>query len=103
MLEVEKVTIFSKYVDYTGVFSPDFAIELLKYKSINNYLIDLIDNKHLPYGLICNLKLIKIKTLKIYIETDLANGFIRPSKLLASILILFNHKKNNSLQFCVNY
>ena len=38
----------------------------------------------------------KLKTLKIYIETNLANGVIRPSKSLACGYILFDKKLNGS-------
>ena len=44
-----------------------------------------------------------LKTLKIYIETNLANSFIRPSKSLTGALILFIRKKDGSFQLCVNY
>ena len=41
--------------------------------------------------------------LKTYIETNLANGFIRPSKSLAGAPILFIRKKDGSLWLCVDY
>ena len=77
--------------------------ELLKYIGINDYPINLIDDKQSPYSLIYNLGPVELKTLKTYIETNLANGFIRPSKSFVGALILFIHKKDGSLQLYVNY
>lgn len=43
------------------------------------------------------------ETLKIYIETSLANSFIKLSKSLVTIAIFLIQKPNNSLQLYVNY
>ena len=102
-MDVEKVTIPSEYADYTDVFSPDSAAELPKDTSINDHLIDLIDDKQPPYSLIYSLGPVEFETLKTYIEINLANGFIRPSKSSAGAPILFIRKKNGSLQLCVDY
>lgn len=45
LLDVKEVTIPSKYTDYTNVFSPNSTAELLEHTGINNYPIDLINNK----------------------------------------------------------
>ena len=45
----------------------------------------------------------ELETLKAYIETNLANGFIRPSKSPAGAPILFDWKSDGSLWLCVNY
>ena len=45
----------------------------------------------------------ELETLKTYIETNLANGFIRPSKSPAGAPILFVRKSDGSLRLCVNY
>ena len=102
-LDVKKVTIPSEYADYTDVFSPDSAAELPKHTGINNHLIDLIDDKQPPYGPIYSLGPVELETLKPYIETNLANSFIRPSKSPAGALILFIRKKDGSFWLCVNY
>lgn len=103
LLEIEKVTIPFKYIDYTNIFLLDFAVELPKHTSINNYFIDVIDDKQLFYTLIYSLELIKLKMLKNYIETNLANGFIKSFKSSTSTLILFIYKKNNNFQLYINY
>ncbi len=41
--------------------------------------------------------------MKVYIENNHANDFIRPSKSFAGAPILFDKKPNNSLRLCVDY
>ena len=50
-----------------------------------------------------NLGPVELETLKAYIETNLGNGFIRPSTSLAGAPILFNRKLDGSLRLCINY
>ncbi len=45
----------------------------------------------------------ELETLKAYIENNLANGFIRPSKSPVGVPILFDKKPNGSLRLCVDY
>lgn len=45
----------------------------------------------------------ELKTLKIYIETHLKIGFIRPFKSLAGALILFDNKPDSKFHLCINY
>ena len=47
-----------------------------KYISINNYFINLIDNKPLLYSQTYSPKLKKRKTQKTYIKTNLASKFM---------------------------
>ena len=82
--------VFNKYVNFADVFSLNLAFKLPEHTEINDHTIKLIDSKQPPYELIYSLKSIELKTLKVYIETSLANRFIRPSKLLAGASILFN-------------
>lgn len=96
-LEVEKITIPKKYLDFVDVFFSDFAAKLLKHFGINNYAIYLQEDKQPSYGLIYSLEPIKLKTLKIYIETNLNSNFIRFLKSQTSASILFVYKKNKSL------
>ena len=93
----------AKYLDFADVFSSDLASELPEHIGINNHTIKLVDGQQPPYGLIYNLRPVELETLKAYIETNLANGFIKPSKSLAGAPILFNRKSDGSLQLCVNY
>lgn len=52
------------------------AAILLKHTKINNYTINLIKNKQLFYKLIYSLEIVKLKTLKTYIKTNLAHIII---------------------------
>ena len=87
----------TKYLDFADVFSPDLASELPEHTRINDYIIELVDGQHLPYGPIYSLGPVELETLKAYIKTNLANGFIRPSKSPAGALILFDWKSDGSL------
>ena len=95
--------ISSKYADFADVFSPKLAAELPKYIKINDYAIELIDDQQLPYGPIYSLGPVKLEILKAYIENNLVSGFIRPSKSLVGVPILFDKKPNGSLKLYVNY
>ena len=80
----------AKYSDFADVFSLDLASELPEYTGINNHAIELVDDQQPPYGLIYSLGPVELETLKAYIETNLANDFIRPSKSPAGAPI-FSH------------
>ena len=95
--------VFAKYSDFADVFSPDLASELPKYTGINDHTIELVDGQQSPYGPIYSLEPVELETLKAYIETNLANRFIRPSKSPAGAPILFDRKSDGSLRLCVDY
>ena len=69
---------------------------------MNEYTIELEEGKQPLFGPIYSLGPIELETLKTYIKTNLANGFIRPSKSLAGVPILFDWKLNGSLRLCVD-
>ena len=89
--------ISNKYANFADIFLPKLAVELFKYMRINNYAIKLVDNWQLPYGLIYSLSLVKLEILKMHIKNNLANNFIRPSKVFAGTFISFDKKSNQSL------
>ena len=93
----------AKYSDFADVFSSDLSTELPEHTEINTHAIDLEEGKQPPYGPIYSLGPVELKTLKTYIETNLANGFICPSKSLAGAPILFDKKQDGSLRLCVDY
>ena len=62
-------------------FLSNFIIKLLKLININNQIIYLIKSKKILYNLVYNLRLIELKTLKTYVEINLANKFIESFKL----------------------
>lgn len=89
--------------DYIDILPSDFAIELLKNKSINAYIIKLVEVKQPSYGFIYALTLVKPKTLKIYIKIYLKTGFILPSKSSVGVSILFDKKPDGIFCLYINY
>ena len=89
--------IFNKYIDFADVFSPDLAFKLPEYTKINNHAIELLDGQQLSYRPIYSLGLVELKTPKAYIEINLANKFIRPSKSPVSTAIFFNRELDRAL------
>ena len=71
--------------------------------SINTHAIKLEKGKKPLYRPIYSLELVKLKTLKTYIETHLKTGFICASKSFAGASILFDKKPHGGLWLCVNY
>ena len=104
MIVEEALTkVLTEYLDFADVFSPDLASELPEHTGINDHVIELVDGQQPPYGPIYSLGPVELEILKAYIETNLANGFIRPSKSPVGASILFGRKSDGSLQLCVDY
>ena len=70
------IEVLAEYSNYNNVFSAENAAKLPKNTRINKYTIKLEENKQLLFSSIYSLKPVELKTLKTYIETNLANGFI---------------------------
>ena len=70
---------------------------------MNNHIGKLKEDKLQLFKLIYNLKLIKLKILKIYIKTNLINSFVWPFKFCTRVLILFNQKLDNNFYIYINY
>lgn len=82
--------VFAKYANFADMFLLDLTSKLFKHTKINNYIIKLVDGKSPPYKSIYILWLVKLGILKAYIETNIANNFIRLFKLLVVTLIFFD-------------
>ena len=93
----------NKYADFVDVFFPKLAIELSEYTKINDHAIELVDDQQPPYGPINSLGLVELEMLKAYIENNLTNNFIKPSKSPVGASILFDKKPEDSLRLCVDY
>ena len=91
------VELSPEYNEYSDVFSDSNAIELPKLRPID-HAIDLIDGKQPPYDPIYNLNMVELETLRGYIESNLANGFIRPSTSPARSSILSIRKPGEGLR-----
>ena len=92
-----------EYSDYNDVFSTENAAKLPENTGMNEHTIELEEGKQLIFGPIYSLGPVELETLKTYIKTNLANGFIRQSKSPAEAPILFDRKPNGSLRLCVDY
>ena len=103
IIEKALIKVTNKYIDFVDIFSPDLASELAEHIGINDLAIELVDGQQPPYGPIYSLGPVELETLKAYIETNLTNGFIRPSKSPANIPILFDQKSDSFFRLCVNY
>lgn len=95
--------VLAKYADYVNIFSFDLVIKLLENTDINKLSIKLVEDKQPFYGPINVLSLVKLEILKTYIRTYLKPRFIRLSKSLTGIFIIFKKKLYNSLHLFVNY
>ena len=95
--------ILAEYFAYSNVFSAENAVELPENTGMNEHIIELEDDKQPPFSPMYSLGSVELETLKTYIETNLANGFIWSSKSPAGALILFDRKPDGSLRLCVDY
>ena len=101
--EEAPIKVPAEYSDFADVFSPVLTSELPEHIGINDHAIELVDGQQPPYGPIYSLGLVELETLKAYIKTNLANGFIKPSKSPAGAPILFDRKSDGFLRLCVDY
>jgi len=92
----------AKYSEFVEVFSKAKADGLPQHRSID-HAINLWSGYKLLYGRIYNLSEVEPRTLKPYIETNLANAFIQRSSSPAAALISFAKKMDGGLWLCVDY
>ena len=102
-LVAEEVKIPTEYSDFSNVFSEEKALILPEATELNQHAIELQEGQQPPYGPIYSLGPVELKTLKTYIETNLANGFIWPSKSPTGASILFVGKPDGNLRLWVDY
>lgn len=74
------ISILFKYADFEKAFFTNLVVKLpMKYIEINNHAIILIESYNPFYRPIYSLKLVELETLETYINTNLANSFIKLS------------------------
>ncbi|SOV08098.1 uncharacterized protein UDID_17285 [Ustilago sp. UG-2017a] len=91
-----------EYHQYLDVFSRVKANKLPPHRTYDHQ-IPLEEGKSPPFGPIYSLSEHELKTLREYLEENLAKGFISPSNSPAASPILFVKKKDGSLRLCVDY
>ena len=89
LLTSKKTGILAEYSNFSNIFSSELAVELPEYIKINNYPINLLNDKQPPYSPKYSLEPVELEMLKTYIMANLVSGFIRPSKSPANTPILF--------------
>ena len=97
------IEIPAEYSDYNDVFSVENVAELLENTGMNKHAIELEESKQSSIGSIYSLGPVELEILKTYIETNLINDFICPSKSPVGAPILFDKKPDGSFCLYVNY
>jgi len=98
--DLEKVPI--EYYQYVEVFSKNKSRQILLYQ-LYDLSILLEKETILSLELIYSLFMLELQMLRKFINKNIYTGFIHPSWLPCSILVLFVKKKNGLLRLCVDY
>lgn len=85
----KKINILAKYLDFVAIFLKSIAAKLSEHFAIKKQLINFKLDKQSFSIFIYSLSPIKLKKLKIYIETNLLTSFIYYFIFLAETFILF--------------
>ena len=92
----------TQYSDYSNIFSVENVMRLRENIRLNKHAIKLEEGQQPLFRSIYSLGPIELETLKTYIKTNLANGFIWPSKSFVKTPIFFDKKPNDSLHLCLD-
>lgn len=103
LLIIIKVKILAKYSDFANVSLQKKTLILPKITNLNQYAIKLQKTQQSLYELIYNLDSIELKTLKTYIQINLTNSFIWPSKSPTDAFIFLVKRPNNNFCLNINY
>ncbi len=92
----------SEYFDLIEAFSKKRASQLPNHRPVD-CAIDLLPGAIPPKGRISPLSQPESEAMKLYIEEELAKGFIRPSTSPASAGFFFVKKRDGGLRPCIDY
>ena len=92
----------ARYSNFFDVFEKRNADRLPEHRPYD-CPIELEEGAHPPFGPIYGLSKPELESLHMYLDENLAKGFIQPSKSLVGAPILFVKKKDSSLRLCVDY
>jgi hypothetical protein len=92
----------SEYHDYLSVFQQKKKPIQLPHQH-QDHQIPLMDNRILPFEPLHALDENRLQTLKEYIDSSLAKGWIRSSTSPAGAPIHFVKKKDGGLHLCMDY
>ena len=99
---LEEPTVPKAYRDLANVFSPSNANSPPSHQD-EDHTIELDTGKTPLFSPLYNLSEYQLKTLREYMDKNLANRFIRPSKSFAGAPVLFNLKPDGTLRLFVDY
>lgn len=99
---LEEQTILKIYKNLANVFLSSNANFLPLYRD-EEHEIELIPEKTPSFGPLYNLFEYQLKTLRKYIDKNLANGFIWSFKFSARALVLFSFQSDGSWWLYVDY
>ncbi len=99
---LEEQTIPKVYRDLANVFSPFNANSLPPHQD-EDHAIELEPKKTPRFGPLYNLSEYQLKTVREYIDKNLANRYIPSSKSSVGAPVLFTPKPDGTLQLFVDY
>ena len=91
-----------EYHEFADVFSESQAETLPEHRPYD-LKIELEDGAEPPIGRMYALSAIEQEALRQFMDQNLRNGFIRPSRSPHGAPILFIKKKDGSLRLCIDY
>ena len=92
----------ARYSDFSDVFEKRNVDRLPAHRPYD-CPIELQEGTHPPFGPIYGLSDPELEALCMYLDENLAMGFIQPYKSSDGAQILFFKKKDGSLHLCVDY
>ena len=101
-LESSTTLIPEAYQSLAEVFSEAQAETLPPHRE-GDHSIDLLEGTTPPFGPMYNLSAKELAVLREYLDINLANGFIQPSRSSAGAPVLFAPKGDGGLRLCVDY
>ena len=96
------VKLLKEYHQFLDVFSRQEADTLPVHWSYDHKIL-LEDRKQLTFEALYSMSQDELKVLQKYLNNHLFKGFIQVSFSSAAALILFVHKSEGGLRFCVDY
>ncbi len=91
-----------EYLEFHDVFSGDKANTLAPHRPYN-LKINLEEGAKLFHGPVYSLSPPELSTLREFLEENIKNGFIHPSKSPWGSPVLFVKKKDGSLHLCMDF